>query len=126
MIFCQGRTASANGCFHSGFCTLLAGFTWDYVHAGIFLIEIPSILESVQKGTCLLGIMSTLNSVYLESFRLKVCPYENLSTIDSLQDLFCPIWFVLTSGSFYLGVCPPATLSTLILSTRKSVNMKNF
>ena len=126
MIFFQVRTVSMNGCFHSGFCTLLARLTWHYVHTGIFLIEIPSNSESVQKGTCLLGIMSTLDFVYLDSVHVEVCPFENLSTMVSVHDWFCPIWFLLTSGSVLLVICPTGTLSTLILSTRKSVHMTNF
>ena len=103
MIFFQVRTVSMNGCFHSGFCTLLARLTWHYVHTGIFLIEIPSNSESVQKGTCLLGIMSTLDFVYLDSVHVEVCPLKIcqlwfLSTIGSVQSGFAHFWFCLISN----------------------------
>ena len=55
---------------------------------------------------------------------MTFCPHRIVSTLVSVNSGLCSLLVLL--ALVYLGVCPPGTFSSLILSTRKSDHMTKF
>ena len=93
-------------------------------HIGLCPLLVLSTLDSAHVWLLLFGLMSTWVFVYVEAVHLEVWPHDKSLTKDCVHSWLSLIWILLTFGSVYLAVCPPGTLSTLILSTGNSVYMR--
>ena len=95
---------------HSGFCSLLALSTWDYVHTGHFCNW-----DHVHFSTLSTRFFDDLDSVHLEVCPHDILPQRIVSTIVSVNS-----WILPTLGSVFLEVGPTGCLTTMKPSTWES------